>query len=111
MSFKHGDVGIIVKKVISGEATAREAILELKARGMANHLASMNVFIALGGDDVVIEDQNGVPRYYNSGKSVEEVRRMMGDVYTALDGADPDDEGHNYESPSGDKSSPKGEQA
>lgn len=68
---------VILTEVKAGRITARAAIARLVAGGMHKFAAANHVFITLGGDDIINTGKDGIARYDYSGKSVDEVRRLM----------------------------------
>lgn len=56
---------------------ARAAVALLISEGMDPWLAEEDVFQILGGSDIVQEGKDGKDYYIDSGKSVEEVNRLM----------------------------------
>jgi hypothetical protein len=67
----------IGEAVVAGRLSCAEGIRELMKLGYSEDLSREQIFIALGGDDVILTDENGVDRYAYSGKTIEEVRHLM----------------------------------
>jgi len=61
----------------SGKTTAQEAIALLMSKGDERHEAWEDVFIILGGDDIIEENAEGVRCYRRSGKPVDDVLAKM----------------------------------
>lgn len=61
----------------TGKVKARAAVALLVADGTAPFFAEEKVFHALGGGDTRQEGKDGKMYYTDSGKSVEEVDRLM----------------------------------
>lgn len=71
------ETNAILIQVKQGALSAQQAISRLVAGGMKAFTANNRVFITLGGDDIIVTGKDGVARYDYSGKSVEEVDRLM----------------------------------
>jgi len=61
----------------SGKIGAKEAISLLVGKGIERESAWEEVFIVLGGDDIIEENAEGVRCYRRSGKPVDEVLAKM----------------------------------
>jgi len=67
------NVGKILEGLKNTPESIRAALKALKDGGMSPKMADMMVFAELGGDDVVIIDENGVERYEGSGIRVDSI--------------------------------------
>ncbi len=67
----------VIRNLKVGKIKARAAVAQLVEAGKDLFFAEEAVFHALGGSDIVREGKDGKDYYDDSGKSVEEVNRLM----------------------------------
>lgn len=71
------EVKKITEAAVDGRMSAPAAVAALERLGHENAIAIETIFIALGGDDIVTTGTDGVARFSNTGKTIQEVRRQM----------------------------------
>lgn len=77
MSMNTGDINHYAREVEQGRMKTSAAMAQLVAGGMDQDSAWMNLFTSLGGGDIRVVEEDGTMCYQDSGRPVDEVRRLM----------------------------------